>query len=194
MKTLRRFIIVPFAVLAFALAGCGILGGGNGDGNEEENGSNDNGDGGEEAAGEPGTVDSESIVAEATYPIRAYDGATVDIQIHELRARGDLVQLTLSVTPNDPEGSLPDRSNIYNIWGTYGLYPYLVDLENLNRHEVVSDDNQTSMGPDVVDTFLNYDQPNPLTWTFAAPPEDVAAVDVYVDEYPPFTEIPVVRQ
>lgn len=31
------------------------------------------------------------------------------------------------------------------------------------------------------------------TYTFAAPPEDVKTLDVYLGDYPPFTSVPVRR-
>ncbi|PRX96999.1 hypothetical protein [Allonocardiopsis opalescens] len=181
MRTSVQGTAVAAAMLAVLATGCSLAGAGEGPAT--------GGGGGEPAAvGEP--VDIGTVLVEASYPVPGLAGGSADIAVHELRVREPLARLTFSITTHDPEGdgwTNPDLDNTYD-----GLAVSLIDTVNLNRHVVVADGNQTPLRTPP-DTALEYGRPTTLSYTFAAPPEDVTDMDVYIGGFPPFTDVPVVR-
>ncbi|MFC3996448.1 hypothetical protein ACFOVU_11005 [Nocardiopsis sediminis] len=168
----------PALALVLLLAGCS----GGGDGG--------NG-GGDEDGASPGTsAETTDVVAETTWPYQRR-GGEAEAEIHALQVRGRLMQLTITVTAGD-FGDEATQS-LYDLWGTFGAVPYLVDNANLTRHNVVYDSGTTLQGPNVVDTRLTPGEPRDLSYTFAAPPEDVETMDLYIGELPPITDVPVQR-
>jgi hypothetical protein len=167
------------AAVPLLLAGC--TGGGDG-----------GGDRGEAAAGasaEPSSGATE-VVGETTLPYSGRDGEAV-VEVHALRARGELVQLTLTFTAEGGDDGA--TASLYDLWGSAGSSPYLVDTASLNRHDVVAPEGGSPLAPDVVGTSLSFGEPRSLSYTFAAPPENVASMDVYVGAAPPVTDVPVLR-
>lgn len=182
MRTPLRAAVLA-AAFTLPTAGCGVLGG--------EDAGNGGSTGEPAEAGAP--VDTEETVVEAEYPIPGFAGGSADIEIHELRARERLAQLTFSITTNDPEGSWtlnwePALDDIYDD----GLPVFLIDLDNMQRHTVVADGNQQPLRTPA-DTELSLGRPITLTYTFAAPPEEVTNMDVHIGAFPPFTDVPVER-
>ncbi|RCV56120.1 hypothetical protein DEF23_13115 [Marinitenerispora sediminis] len=171
---------MPALLLAFLLAGCsggGAPDDGGGDGQAAESTA--------EASGE-----TTEVVAETVWPYQDREGEA-RVQVHALRVRGELAQLTLTVTAG--RGGDGQGDNLYSLYGSVVTEPYLVDTANLTRYNVVRDSDGIAQAPDVVDTRLVFDQPVDLSYTFAAPPDDVTAMDLYVGAFPPVTDVPVVR-
>lgn len=131
-------------------------------------------------------------LAKATFPAYFTKGATVDVAIHRLKRRGRLLELSFSLTPHAPVGSGARESlNPYRLLGRSSFHVALIDTVNLRRHRVVKDSSGKELKPDDVWTTILLDQPNLLTYTFAAPPENVTKMDVHVANWPPFHDIPV---
>ncbi|MFC4563490.1 hypothetical protein ACFO4E_16615 [Nocardiopsis mangrovi] len=168
----------PALALVFLLAGCSDGGGGGNGGSEGESASPETSSGATE------------VVAEITWPYQKREGEA-EAEVHALQVRGRLMLLTITVTP----GEFGDNrtESLYDLWGTFGAVPHLVDNANLTRHNVVLDSDNTAQAPDVVDTSLTVGEPRELSYTFAAPPEDVEAMDLYISELPPVTDVPVLR-
>ncbi|WP_106246067.1 hypothetical protein [Allonocardiopsis opalescens] len=172
----RRFgAAVLAAALLGALAGCGA-------GSREDPAGAADGSGG--AAGAAGTTpDIGTELARAAYPSR-FEGVELTLTVHELRRQGRLLHLVYSVAHDgDEELSLWDFDDAWDV--------ALVDSVNLRRHSVVADGDQEELAPYRVDTEIPVGAAAPLGYVFAAPPEDVTAMDVYISTFPPFRDVPV---
>lgn len=166
--------VAAAAALVVALAGCT---------DDSGNGSDD----GDDAKASAKTTD---VAAETTWPYQSTKGEA-KVEVHELRVRGKLMQLTLTITAENPSAEGYDYENIYNLYGD--ISPSLVDASALKRYTVVADSDDSLLAPDPVNTDLYDGQPKDLSYTFAAPPKDVESLDLYVNEFPPVTDVPVVR-
>ncbi|WP_192810131.1 hypothetical protein [Actinomadura rudentiformis] len=112
----------------------------------------------------------------------------VDIGLASLAVRGRLAHLVVSLTPHVPPGG--SSPTLYRLNGTQDAA--LLDTVNLKRYVVVKDSGGNQLGPGLHDD-LNNNAPNTLTFTFAAPPENVKAVDVQVGRFPIFRDVPIER-
>lgn len=147
---------------------------------------------GEGNAGGAGTVDTTTAIAKATYNAPFAPDATVEVAVHGLNRRGRLLDLVFSLTPRVPGGDQSDqRINPYRILGRQSLNVTLIDTVNLKRHLVVKDSRGRELKPDDVWTNTLIGRQLVLTYTFAAPPEDVTKMDVHIANWPPFTDVPV---
>lgn len=137
------------------------------------------------------TVDTAKVLAKATYDAPFAPKGTVDIAVHGLKRRGKLLDLTISVTPHNPENTGGGKISLYRIMGERDLFVTLIDTVNLKRHLVVKDAGGDALGPESVITNTTLDQQLVLSYTFAAPPENVTKMDVHVGDWAPFTDVPV---
>lgn len=175
----RRHLIAPAAAaaaLGLVLTGCsgGLMGG------DEP-----------EPQGEPGkAVQADNVVGKGTWPYWSNKGK-VTWEINEMRERGDLLQVTMQVTPGTPKSDAKEQPTLYRLFDSMSVY--LVDTKNMRRHTVVADEDGTELAPDVVDTSTPYDEPTTLSYTFAAPTENVKVMDVYIGDFPPILDVPVTR-
>ncbi|MBA9003621.1 hypothetical protein [Thermomonospora cellulosilytica] len=172
-------IMTVAAALALGLTGCAI-GGGDSKGSDGE------------AAGATGpaeAVDTSRSIVKQTFDSPMAPGAKVEIAIVDLRVTGKLAQLTLAVTPQVPAGA--PAPTLYRLNGNHSLDASLLDTVNLKRHRVVKAGTEELEPEDLKE--LGNNQRNILTYTFAAPPESVPAVDVMVGEWGPFRNVPVSR-
>lgn len=168
-----------------ALSGCSSAGGGSG---TPSRGAGALG----VAAGRPGFDTAEKPVVKATFDSPAAQGAKVDIAVMGLRTKGRLATLGLQMVPHVP-GGLPSRLNPYGLNGNRGLHTSLIDPVNLKRYVVVKDSSGEDLQSDDIFTKMANDQPTHLYYTFAAPPENVKAIDVQIGSWPMFRDIPVER-
>ncbi|WP_055483853.1 hypothetical protein [Sphaerimonospora mesophila] len=131
-------------------------------------------------------------LAEATFPAPFAKGATVDVALHGLKRRGQLLDLTFSLTPHAPDGSgAREKLSPYRILGQNSFNVTLIDTVNVKRHVVVEDSEGKTLKPDDVFTTILLDQQGMLTYTFAAPPADVTRMDVHIANWTPFHDVPV---
>ncbi|NDU71652.1 hypothetical protein GWI34_03280 [Actinomadura sp. DSM 109109] len=131
-------------------------------------------------------------VVTATFDSPAAQGAKVDIAIMGLRAKGRLATLTVRFTPHVP-GDEGSRINAYGLNGQHGLGTSLIDPVNLKRYVVVKDSGGKELETDDIFTRMTNGQATPFYFTFAAPPDDVKALDVQIGSWPTFRDIPVER-
>ncbi|TQM74632.1 hypothetical protein [Thermopolyspora flexuosa] len=147
---------------------------------------------GQDEAGQPSTVDASKVIVKAVHDAAFAPRATVEIAVHSLKRRGKLADLVISLTPRVPEGvKVDEKLSPFEINGRNVFRVYLIDTVNLKRHMVVRDANRRLLEPDEVFTSIRIGQRAMLTYTFAAPPENVTKMDVHVSNFPPFTDVPL---
>ncbi|PRX98695.1 hypothetical protein [Allonocardiopsis opalescens] len=132
---------------------------------------------------EAAAPDTRTELATAAFPT-GWEGIEATVTVHELRRRGELVNLVFSVSHDGAE-----RINLYTLHNDWAVT--LVDPVNSRRHTVVADGNQEPLQPDTVSTYIAPGTPTPLSYGFTAPPPDVTAMDVYIAAFPPFRDVPV---
>ncbi|MQY03831.1 hypothetical protein [Actinomadura macrotermitis] len=181
MRPLQRTtILTATALLVGGLTGCSILG---------DDASAPGGGGG----GAKASVDGAGkTIVKGTFPSPIAAGATVDIAIMGLKVRAKLATLTVQLTPHVPPGG-EQNPNPYGLNGGNGLGTSLLDPVNLKRYVVVKDSGSTELQSNDIFTHIANNQPASLTYTFAAPPENVKVLDVQYGAWPTFRNVPVER-
>ncbi|MFI0351625.1 hypothetical protein [Actinomadura sp. 9N407] len=188
MKILHRTAVI--VALTGLLAGCsGLPGGGDG---AESDGSG-SGSGSAVKAGEPGVDSAGKPVVGGTFDTSVAEGAKIEIAVMGLKARGRLATLTMRLTPRLPAAAPDQTPNPYELNGRHGLGTSLIDPVNLKRYVVVKDSSGKELESDDIFVHTRNNQPSNYTYTFAAPPENVKAVDVQYGSWPMFRNIPVER-
>jgi hypothetical protein len=143
-------------------------------------------------ASQASTTDASKVIAKAVHEAPFAEKATLEIAVHSLKRRGKLADLVISLTPRVPEGvQVDEKLSPFEINGRNVFRVYLIDTVNLKRHMVVRDANRRLLEPDEVFTSIRIGQRAMLTYTFAAPPENVTKMDVHVGNFPPFTDVPL---
>ncbi|MBE1534183.1 hypothetical protein [Actinomadura algeriensis] len=141
-------------------------------------------------AGAPAADGTGKPVAQGTFDSPNVEGATVDIAVMGLKAQGRLATLTVLLTPRMPADER--RGRLVRIHGG-PLTTSLIDPVNLKRYVPVADSTGATLQPSGMDTWLAHGNATALVYTFAAPPENVPAVNVQVGVWPTFRNIPVER-
>lgn len=194
MQLSHRVTAVAVAALLLigGLAGCSSSGDGSDSSSVDRSTSGAEGGGLEVPAGKAGFDNTAKPVVKGTFDSPAAPGATVDIAILGLKAKGKLATLHVQMVPHLPEAE-SRRLNPYGLNGDRGLDTSLIDPVNLKRYVVVKDSTGRELQTDDVFTRMTNDQPSHLYYTFAAPPENVKAIDVQIGSWPTFRDIPVTR-
>ncbi|TDB93304.1 hypothetical protein [Actinomadura sp. 7K534] len=190
MRLSTRLATTAAALLlaAGALTGCSPLGG-----ESSSAGARSGGSAGEAVAeGEPGFDNTGEPVTKGTFDSPIAPGAKVDIAIMGLKVRGRLATLLTQFTPRIPPGG-EDNPNPYELNGRNGLGTSLIDPVNLKRYVVVKDSGGKELETHDIFTHIANNQTGNFSYTFAAPPENVKAVDVQIGSWPTFRNIPVER-
>ncbi|WP_141578135.1 hypothetical protein [Actinomadura sp. WMMA1423] len=179
--------------LAAAAAAALLVAGGLGGCSLPGTGSPSSGGGGAEGSVGKASVDNATEpVVKGTFDSPAARGAKVDIAVMGLKVKGRLATLTVRLTPHVPGGE-PGRINAYGLNGEHGLGTSLIDPVNLKRYVVVKDSGGKELETDDIFTRMTNDQATPFYFTFAAPPENVKAIDVQIGSWPTFRDVPVQR-
>ncbi|WP_270407548.1 hypothetical protein [Brachybacterium paraconglomeratum] len=215
--TTRRGALLALASLgAFSLAACST----GGDAEFEESGGNEAGDGGSDsgsdgmeqpaASDDGGEEDSaggadDAQAASSVDPSDAIDTlsyalpdgdveGTMTVGLHHLRRRGETLELLLTFTPEFTE---PGAFTLFDLHGDNHsvVAPALVDRANLTRY-------------DILNTSKSYDSPamwnstqnvielasgdTQAYWaTFAAPIDEISAIDVVMGAGPSFEDVQI---
>ncbi|MGI5326372.1 hypothetical protein [Actinomadura nitritigenes] len=181
-------------LLAGALAGCSNSDGdsGNGSGKSAAAGAGapSSGAAPKETVNGATLDDATKPLVKGTFDSPLAQGAKVDIAIMGLRVKGALATLTTQMTPHVPGGQ---RINAYRLNGEHGLGTSLIDPVNLKRYIVVKDSAGKELQTDDIFINMTNDQATPFYYTFAAPPENVKAIDVQIGSWPTFHDVPVQR-
>ncbi|MBO2454617.1 hypothetical protein J4573_46545 [Actinomadura barringtoniae] len=112
----------------------------------------------------------------------------VDLGIAGLTVRGKLANLVVSLTPHVDAGG--DTPTLFRLNGSNDAS--LLDTVNLKRYVVVHDSDNNTLGPDLHGDLKN-NAANTLNFVFAAPPDNVKAVDVQIGKFPIFRDVPIGR-
>ena len=147
---------------------------------------------GQDDAAQDSAVDPNKVIVKAVYDATFAPKATVEVAVHRFKRRGRLLDLVISLTPRVPEGvEAPQRLNPFRVNGEQVFEVSLVDTVNLKRHHVVLDSRRNSLGSNRLFTTILLGQRTMLNYKFAAPPENVTKMDVYIGNWPPFTDVPL---
>ncbi|MFC6878326.1 MULTISPECIES: hypothetical protein [Actinomadura] len=189
--TYHRAALAAVALaLTGALTGCSVFGGSDSEGHGQAK--SVVAEGADVAKGKPSVDGAGKPVVQGTFPSAISSGATVDIAIFGLKARGKLATLTVRYTPHIPPGG-DGNPNPYNLNGGNNLGTSLIDPVNLKRYVVVSDSNGKPLQTDDIFAHVANNQAGNFYYTFAAPPENVKAMDVQIGSWPTFRNVPVER-
>ncbi|TDC54935.1 hypothetical protein E1281_15015 [Actinomadura sp. KC345] len=192
MHVSHRLATATAAVLLLTggLAGCALPGSDSGSSSTEEP---VGGSAGEAVkGGRPGFDQAAKPVTKGTFDSPIAPGAKIDIAIMGIKVRGKLATLSTQYTPHIPPGG-EDNPNPYELNGRNGLGTSLIDPVNLKRYVVVKDSSGDEMETDDIFTHIANNQTGTFSYTFAAPPENVEAVDVQIGAWPTFRNIPIER-
>ncbi|MFB4310690.1 hypothetical protein [Actinomadura sp. GTD37] len=194
MRPTFRLVAASAATLLLAggLTGCSMLGSDE-SGSGSSSGSGSAAEGGSNVSlGRAGFDNAAKPVVKGTFASPAGKDATIDIAVMGLRAKGRLATLSVQLTPHIPAPTT-DRINAYALNGEHGLGTSLIDPVNLKRYVVVKDSGGKELETDDIFTKMTNHQATPFFFTFAAPPENVQAIDVQIGTWPTFRNIPVGR-
>ena len=131
-------------------------------------------------------IDLSKPIASQDVTVPGADGDKVTVGVLSLQVQGKLAILNLVLTPKFTSVSAKDDISIYDMLGSHGLYPTLIDRDNLKVYSGVS-----SFKTDESTKTVN-GKPIYAWVAFAAPEDDQTAFDVRInDNWPMFTNVPV---
>ncbi|MFC5749511.1 hypothetical protein [Actinomadura rugatobispora] len=185
-----RHHTAAIAAVTALLAGCSSLPGG---GEPAERSDGAAREGTDVPAGRPGVDTTGRPVVGATFDTPIANGAKIDIAVMGLQVRGKLATLTVRLTPHVPADHSDQGPSPYALNGRHAIGASLLDPVNLKRYVVVRDSSGKALQTDDIFTDIRNNQPGLLTYTFAAPPENVKALDVQYGSWPLFRNVPVGR-
>jgi hypothetical protein len=110
-----------------------------------------------------------------------------------LEVQGDVMKLLMAVTPRFASVSDDDSVSQFAALGETSSSPTLVDLDNLKQYAVIRAGNSVLSSGDLEVTTRNGSPM--LTYAyFAAPEDDIDAIDVKLtDFWPAFADVPITR-
>ncbi|MFX0539420.1 hypothetical protein ACQBAT_12205 [Ornithinimicrobium sp. Y1847] len=119
------------------------------------------------------------------------DEATMDVSIYRLERQGETLVGTFSFRVNS-EHRFTSATNqrLYDYLGSGYWNPFLVDTQNLNRHDVLKH-SAVEAKTDVLSVRM---QPGQIVYgyaVFAAPPADVDTMSVNMVDGAPAVEVPI---
>lgn len=187
-----------FGVLALAISGCGLIGGGGQSGDPGNSGNP--GTSGAAGHGGSGTVRQPAPSAPPTPTQVLVSRKTstgevpILVEINSLVRQGELATLNFSVTSLAEEGE--DEWQVADTFdGDSGLDVSgvtLVDGQNRKKYLVAQDSRGDCVcSSDLSSTFVAPGQTVLLTATFAAPPESVTTIDVSIPTAGTFSDVPI---
>jgi hypothetical protein len=214
--SVRRLAVVV-AVAGLALAGCSTpTGGGTAAGSAgtapavQVSGASTGKSGGTEGKGQGGGTGSQAPLRSGALPVLATHDANatapVSVDLNEVQVSGKVAQVTFTVHDNAAEdtwsagdffadgviqwkGSGADQGPVdqFTVDGVY-----LIDPVNAKRYLAArAEDGSCACSGDL--PYLDPGGSETMTVLFAAPPADVATVDVHIPNVGPFSGVPVSR-
>jgi hypothetical protein len=136
-----------------------------------------------------------TAVAQETVQAPDSSGATVGIDVLGINVQGELATLRVRFSPHYPSKSPDETISLYDM-SNNSLDPIdvsLVDPVGLKRYLVVKDSNNETLGSDEVYTEAVNNSSVIAHYTFAAPPANVAKIDVQLGPFPPINDVPISR-
>ena len=135
--------------------------------------------------------DPEDVIVEQTYALteRPEDAVTVGIQ--SLVVDGPVTTLTMVVTPDFASVSDDEAVSLFDINEETLFRPTLLDRANLKEYSVITDGG-VAWASDNVETRTRNGTPMRVFATFAAPEDDIDAIEVsFRSVWTPFTDVPI---
>jgi hypothetical protein len=129
-------------------------------------------------------------LASLSVPISYIDGGELDIEVTGIEVAGELMRVSMTFTATVPTGTEPVALGAVLIGdetfpGT-AVEPEVIDPVNLKAYEVVAGQTDNGTSVDLEDGV-----PQTLVFYFAAPQDDVDAVDIVLSsQTPPITDVP----
>lgn len=131
----------------------------------------------------PAPIASATVAAK----VNSDPDAKLTINLHQLRRTGKVVTATFSFQVTS---TVAESDSLFDYLGQQSWWPYLVDTQNLKRHDVVVGGGARAKTDD-----LSAFAPGQTLYAyamFAAPPQDVTAVDVQmIGGAPTATNVPI---
>ncbi|TYB54513.1 hypothetical protein FXF51_47165 [Nonomuraea sp. PA05] len=140
----------------------------------------------------PSTVPPDKVLAAREGTL---DGHTFNVEIVQLLRRERFVNLTFTATVTKDGGGLG-----WQVHNAFSAVPrpdptvdgvYLVDVKNAKKHLVALDSEGKCVCSRIEALFLKQDQKAVFSATFAAPPADVASVDVHIPNVGTLANVPI---
>lgn len=135
--------------------------------------------------------DPEDVIVEQTYALteRPEDAVTVGIQ--SLVVDGPAMTLIMVVTPDFASVSDDEAVSLFDINEETLFRPTLLDRANLKEYSVITDGG-VAWASDNVETRTRNGTPMRVFATFAAPEDDIDAIEVsFRSVWTPFTDVPI---
>ncbi len=146
-----------------------------------------------EAGIDPAALQNPIASNTITFPIAGDPKSTLKIDVLALRRSGKIVTLALAMTPTyTASAKAGTGSQTLTKQLGYGEWrPYAIDTKNLTQHDVAKT-GEGSLSSAANRLELVSGQPVYAYAVFAAPPDDVTAMDlVILDEAPAFRNVPL---
>lgn len=139
-------------------------------------------------------VDTENAIVSQTVSMPADPKDSVEISVLSLKVEGEVMQLRLALTPDFASVSDSDTVKLFRAVGGSTFSPELIDVENLKEYSVVTTRGMSRWSSSDLGTEgVNGSPMTAFAW-FAAPEDDIDAIDVRVTEFwPTFTDVPITR-
>lgn len=151
------------------------------------------GAGGSAAPSQVATVDPDKVVARQTFKLRKKPEDTVEVGLVSLTVSGKIATLQLVLTPRFKSKPAAETIQIFDIYEGSGFNPYLLDLGNLKRYDVVKGSG-SRFASDSVDTRTVNGTSMSAFAVFAAPEDPITTVDVHAsDWWPAFKAVAIQR-
>lgn len=137
--------------------------------------------------------DPEQVLIEQTLVAVDDPRDMVQVAVTALQVEDRVMLLELAVTPELASVSDSQPQRLFDLRSFFSR-PLLFDRENLKRYEPVDDGAGTLYASDVLGTETVNGRAMRVYFYYAAPEDDIDAVDVVLsDSYPQFTDVPISR-
>ena len=148
----------------------------------------------EQAPGDSGAgvdaVDTSKVLAKQVYKIPGSQDKTT-FGVLSLKVQGKTMVLKMAMTPYFASTSQSETVNLFEMAGEQTMWPRLEDRANLKEYSIIASHQWAS---DVVSTKAANGEPAVWWGVYAAPEDDIKAVDIRVmDGMPEFTNVPIQR-
>ncbi len=135
--------------------------------------------------------DPEDVIVEQTYALTENPDDAVTVGIQSLVVDGPAMTLTMVVTPDFSSVSDDEAVSLFDINEETLFRPTLLDRANLKEYSVITDGG-VAWASDNVETRTRNGTPMRVFATFAAPEDDIDAIEVsFRSVWTPFTDVPI---
>jgi hypothetical protein len=135
--------------------------------------------------------DPEDVIVEQTYALTENPDDAVTVGIQSLVVDGPVMTLIMVVTPDFSSVSNEEAISLFDINEETLFRPTLLDRANLKEYSVITDGG-VAWASENVETRTSNGTPMRVFATFAAPEDDIDAIEVsFRSVWTPFTDVPI---